>query len=121
MTRSTFKVRGHRFGHQPPAPAHINVSTGEFANFGDRPNRYNRPHEGSKQKLKAFRRAQRNAQGEPVITHVYAFTNGQIMVFDQYGKQMPAYQGETKVMLRKIRAAGFKGDIPLGEFKPRSE
>lgn len=46
----------------------------------------------------------------PVITNVYTFANGQCMVFDQYGKQMPEYQGRTDEMLDKIRAV-YDGPI----------
>jgi hypothetical protein len=47
----------------------------------------------------------------PVITNVYEFGNGMCMVYDQYGKQMPDFQGLTYECLPKIRAAGFTGDV----------
>lgn len=45
----------------------------------------------------------------PKITTVYSFTNGMTMVFDQFGKQMPEYQGKTEEVLPKIKASGFEG------------
>lgn len=47
---------------------------------------------------------------ESQITKVYAFGNGMCMVFDQYGQQMPEYQGKTEEMRGKIRAA-YAGPI----------
>lgn len=54
----------------------------------------------------------------PKITNVYAFTNGMLMVFDQYGQQMPDYQGKADKMIPKVRAAGYTGEIPYGSFGP---
>ena len=54
---------------------------------------------------------------KPRITHVYAFTNGQTMVFDQFGKQMPEFQGQSAEVEPKIRAAGFSGDIAHGTWR----
>ncbi len=48
-----------------------------------------------------------------VITNVYTFANGMCMVFDQFGEQMPDFQGPTNECLPKIRAAGFVGDTPI--------
>ncbi len=31
---------------------------------------------------------------EPRISNVYRWQNGMVMVFDQYGNQMPKYQGK---------------------------
>jgi hypothetical protein len=36
------------------------------------------------------------------ITAVFAFENGQVMVFDQYGKQMPDYQGSKEEVWEAI-------------------
>ena len=55
----------------------------------------------------------------PIITNVYSFANGMTMTFDQYGKQMPDYQGPTEEVVPKIRAAGFKGEIPYGVWQPK--
>lgn len=52
-----------------------------------------------------------------VITNVYSFTNGQTMVFDQHGKQMPEFQGPTDEVVPKIRAAGFSGEILYGSWR----
>lgn len=54
---------------------------------------------------------------KPKITNVYSFTNGMTMVFDQFGQQMPDYQGRTEEVVPKIRAAGFTGEIPYGSFR----
>lgn len=51
------------------------------------------------------------------ITSVYSFANGQTVVFDQYGQQMPEFQGKTEVVVPKIRAAGFTKEIPYGEWR----
>ncbi len=44
---------------------------------------------------------------EPKITNVYHWGNGMMMVFDQFGKQMPEFQGLTSEMLPKLLAAGL--------------
>ncbi len=49
------------------------------------------------------------------ITTVYTFANGQCMVFDQHGKQMPEYQGRTEEKLEAIRA-NFNGEIKSVEW-----
>jgi hypothetical protein len=51
------------------------------------------------------------------IKNVYSFSNGMTMVFDQYGQQMPEFQGRTEDMMPKIRAAGFKEEVPLTEWE----
>jgi hypothetical protein len=48
---------------------------------------------------------------EKIITNVYVFTNGMVMVFDQHGQQMPEYQGDAEEMMPKIRAAGYAADV----------
>jgi hypothetical protein len=53
----------------------------------------------------------------PKITKVYSFANGMCIVFDQYGKQMPDFQGRTNECVPKIRAAGFTGEIPYGTLR----
>lgn len=55
-------------------------------------------------------------KNELKITNVYAFTNGMVIVFDQYGKQMPEYQGRYEEVIDKIRAV-FSGEIPYGSFR----
>ena len=55
------------------------------------------------------------------ITHVYNFANGMTMVFDQYGQQMPDYQGYTEQVMPKIRAAGFASEVPLFHWKAKVE
>lgn len=54
---------------------------------------------------------------EPRIQSVYTFANGQTMVFDQHGKQMPEYQGRAEDVAPKIRAAGYWGPIERREWK----
>jgi hypothetical protein len=54
---------------------------------------------------------------KPRITNVYTFANGMCMVFDQYGQQMPEFQGRTEEYMPKIKAAGYTGDIPHGSWK----
>jgi hypothetical protein len=39
---------------------------------------------------------------EPRITNVYHWANGMTMVFDQFGQQMPEYQGPTEEVRAKI-------------------
>jgi transcriptional regulator with XRE-family HTH domain len=51
-----------------------------------------------------------------IITSVYSFPNGQTMVFDQHGQQMPHFQGNTEEMVSKIRQAGFRGVIEQREW-----
>lgn len=41
---------------------------------------------------------------QPRIEKVYTFANGMVMVFDQYGQQMPDYQGRAEDVLPKIKA-----------------
>jgi hypothetical protein len=52
----------------------------------------------------------------PKIASVYSFSNGQTMVFDQHGQQMPEFQGRTSDVMPKIRAAGFTGEIVKAVF-----
>jgi hypothetical protein len=47
---------------------------------------------------------------EAKITHVYTFPNGMVIVFDQFGKQMPEYQGRVEEVIPKIIEAGFPID-----------
>jgi hypothetical protein len=56
---------------------------------------------------------------QPRITNVYSFANGMTMVFDQHGKQMPEFQGPTDEVMPKIRVAGFTGEVPYGEYRPK--
>lgn len=51
-----------------------------------------------------------------IITNVYVFPNGMVMVFDQHGKQMPDYQGRSDEVIPRIRAAGFTGKIVDSEW-----
>ncbi len=53
---------------------------------------------------------------EPKITNVYRWANGMVMVFDQFGHQMPDFQGPAAEVLPKIRAAGFHADLPITEW-----
>ena len=46
---------------------------------------------------------------ERKITNVYHWANGMTMVFDQFGEQMPEYQGPTAEMRQKLEAAGWRG------------
>lgn len=54
----------------------------------------------------------RASQGRE-ITNVYVFTNGMVMVFDQFGQQMPEYQGFREEVIDKIKA-DFDGPIEEG-------
>lgn len=37
-----------------------------------------------------------------ILTTAYEFTNGNVMAFDQFGQQMPEYQGrDAKQLIRK--------------------
>ena len=47
---------------------------------------------------------------EPRIKHCYVWANGMVMTFDQYGQQMPEYQGHKDDTLSKIRAV-YDGKI----------
>lgn len=47
---------------------------------------------------------------EPKITNCYVFGNGMVMTFDQYGQQMPDYQGHRDEVWTKIRAV-YDGPI----------
>jgi hypothetical protein len=55
-------------------------------------------------------------QEAPVISHVYIWQNGLVMVFDQFGEQMPEYQGEEAEMLPKIREV-YSGTITWAVWK----
>jgi hypothetical protein len=60
--------------------------------------------------MKAMDEAERTlSKLPPKITNVYSFPNGMTMVFDQFGNQMPDYQGKTEEVMPKIKAAGFTG------------
>ena len=52
-----------------------------------------------------------------VISQVYVGRNGMVLVFDQYGEQMPGYQGELAEVAALIREAGF----PLARFQIAGE
>jgi hypothetical protein len=52
----------------------------------------------------------------PRITAVYNWANGQTMVFDQFGNQMPEFQGPTEEVMPKIRAAGWTGPSKIHEW-----
>lgn len=45
---------------------------------------------------------------ERKIKRAYVFQNGMTMVFDQFGEQMPEFQGRQEEMVPKIKAAGFQ-------------
>lgn len=47
-----------------------------------------------------------------VITKVYNI-HGQLSVFDQEGKEMHEFEGPVAEFEPKVRAAGFKGGIPV--------
>jgi hypothetical protein len=51
------------------------------------------------------------------ITNVYNWANGMTMVFDQYGEQMPEFQGRTDEVMPKIRAAGFTQEVPTRQWR----
>lgn len=44
------------------------------------------------------------------ITTVYHFGNGMVMVMDQFGEQMPEYQGRYEDVIDKLRAI-YRGPI----------
>jgi hypothetical protein len=54
------------------------------------------------------------------ITNVYIWSNDQVMVFDQYGHQMPEFQDHKDVALPKIKATGFKGPWFFGDWRSRN-
>jgi hypothetical protein len=52
------------------------------------------------------------------IESVYVFENGMVMVFDQFGEQMPEYQGRKEDVLDKVKAS-FRGIIHQNvEWRP---
>lgn len=59
---------------------------------------------------------------EPVITDVYVWQNGMVTTFDQFGQQMPQFQGPKEEVLLKIKAV-YSGHInencvwPRGHFQ----
>ena len=56
------------------------------------------------------------------ITNVYCFTNGMTMTFDEYGQQMPEFQGWTDDVLPVIKASGYVGPIHANvQWKPRDD
>lgn len=55
-------------------------------------------------------------KAEPKITSVYTFANGMCMVFDQYGEQMPEFQGRTEEMRPKIQAV-YGGPIVAADWE----
>lgn len=50
-------------------------------------------------------------------TTVYLFKNGMCMVFDENGKQVPKWQGETSKVLRKLKLAYPEIVVKYGEMK----
>ncbi len=61
---------------------------------------------------------ERTAAEAPAIGHVYVFDNGQTMVFDQRGRQMPEFQGPTSEAMAKLEAAGWRGEPHYGRWQP---
>jgi hypothetical protein len=55
---------------------------------------------------------------ERKITDVYIWQNGMVMTFDQFGEQMPEYQGRREEVLDKIRAV-YDGPIACNCVWPR--
>ncbi len=51
------------------------------------------------------------------IKNVYVFGNGMVMVFDQFGQQMPEYQGRDEDVRAKIRAV-YSGPIVATDWRP---
>ena len=51
-----------------------------------------------------------------IIAQVILWTNGMVATFDQFGEQMPEYQGHYGEVRDKIRAAGYRGRWYLGEW-----
>lgn len=52
----------------------------------------------------------------PIITNVYVWDNQMVMVFDQYGKQMPDYQGPKEEVWHRVcqdapATARFNGGV----------
>lgn len=52
------------------------------------------------------------------ITNVYNWANGMTMVFDQFGEQMPEFQGHTEEVMPKIREAAFTDGVPISKWRP---
>ena len=38
-----------------------------------------------------------------MVTKIHHFRNGMVMAFDEYGKQVPEYQGKAEDVLDKLR------------------
>jgi len=64
-------------------------------------------------------------EGQPKITHVYHWQNDLVMVFDQFGGQMPEYQGPFEEVEAKIKAVydgpWMQGDYPAGKVWHKGE
>lgn len=54
------------------------------------------------------------------IEKVIIWQNGLVMVFDQFGEQMPEYQGEEETVIPKIRAV-YSGVIHKGIWRKSIE
>ena len=60
----------------------------------------------------------KSAKAQPSqIIEVYCWENGNVMVFDQFGQQMPEFQGHRDEVLDRIKAAAPNAIIH-GEHKP---
>lgn len=59
------------------------------------------------------------AQSLHHITHVYRWQNGMVMVFDQFGEQMPEYQGLYEDVVEKINAV-YDGIWYSGNWNART-
>lgn len=52
---------------------------------------------------------------ERQITNVYLFQNGMVMTFDQFGEQMPDYQGRAEEVMPKIKAV-YGGPVVVTQW-----
>lgn len=60
--------------------------------------------------------------GPPRITQVMRFPNGMVATFDQYGHQMPAYQGPEAEVKGKVEADAPPGAVFFGcSWVPKSK
>jgi hypothetical protein len=53
-----------------------------------------------------------------VLTRVMCWGNGMVMAFDQFGQQMPEFQGRKADVMEKIYAAATKDTVIEGDVVP---
>jgi hypothetical protein len=55
-------------------------------------------------------------ENQPTMAKAYVFGNGMVIAFDQYGEQMPDYQGRFEDVAEKIIADFPSIQIRAGEM-----